>query len=92
MVDQKLSSSSELTPSAANAPAAASSGRAVREVLETLLLAALIFIGVRLVVLISDREGPRRVRRDRAVVDDAPALRRLAAHQPEGLGEDAAFC
>ena len=51
MVDQKLSSSSELTPSAASAPAAASSGRAVREVLETLLLAALIFIGVRLVVL-----------------------------------------
>ena len=34
MVDQKLSSSSELTPSAANAPAA-SSGRAVREVLDT---------------------------------------------------------
>ena len=28
---------------------------------------------------------PRRVRRDRAVVDDAPAARALALHQPERL-------
>src|SRR3546814_1866924 len=35
-------------------------------------------------MLFRSRAGARRVGRDRAVVDDAPALRLLALHQPEG--------
>ena len=33
---------------------------------------------------VADRAGPRRVGRDRAVVDDPPALRRLRPHDAEG--------